>query len=199
MGRQASVLRDPSNGRFMPLIKKLRLEFPFCIKLMEHFELDITDNLVSDIAPITPTRTVLHRRQSPTDQEWWYVFGLQFLLWWSLWAVVDSIPERLGYRNLHPSSELKIYIGDAVLGGVIYSVALPLSLSEQSVKLKRFIGLVIMCCGAWGALDSSTELLDINYSIPSLVTYLAVLSVAGLLGAIHHYNYREGYLIDNLT
>lgn len=109
------------------------------------------------------------------------------------------MPERLGYRNLHPSNEIKIYMCDAVIGGVIYSVPFPLSLSEESVKLKRFIGLVIMCCGSWGALDSSTELLDMYFSIPSLLTYLAVLAFAGILGAIHHYNYREGYLIDNLT
>jgi hypothetical protein len=56
-----------------------------------------------------------------------------------------------------------------------------------------------MCCGAWGALDSSTELLESILKIPSLFTYLAVLAVAGILGAIHHYNYREGYLIDHLA
>ena len=166
---------------------------------MDHFELDVTDNLVADLAPVSPAGVNRNRISTPPGHEWWYIFGLQFLLWWCLWAIVDSAPELLGYKSLSPVTELKIYLGDSALGAIIYMIPVPLVLSEQSMKLKRFIGLVVMCCGAWGALDSSTELLESILKIPSLFTYLAVLAVAAILGAIHHYNYREGYLIDHLA
>jgi hypothetical protein len=166
---------------------------------MEHFELDITDNLVTEIAPISPNGGGSQRRQHPPDHEWWYIFALQFLLWWSLWAIVDSIPGLLGYASLSRVAELKVYLAYASIGGIIYMLPLPSRLSEPTVKLKRFIGLVVTCCGMWGALDSSTDILEMYLKIPALYTQFSVLTVAGILGAIHHYKFREGYLIDHLA
>lgn len=159
---------------------------------------EITENLVGKIPLMDAEYVEVSEAQDLPQQEWWTVFILQFLIWWSLWEIIDSIPDLIGFSNLSDLTWLRICLAETLLGAIIYLIPSPESWGHQLDKLKRFLGLVILCCGLWGSLDTLTDIIKSLSGIPNIFVYAVTFTVAVGLGTIHHYQFRENYLIDQL-
>ena len=174
---------------------------PFSIKLMSDENissplLDLDDPYVTRVELLN-----VHRFKNAQElglQEWCYVFFVEFLIWWSLWAIIDFIPDGLGFKNLSDSTWLRIYLLYTLIGGVVYLWRLPRTKSIQTEKLKCFIGLVVLCCGLWGFLDTLTDILGSSMGINRWIVYILVFFFSSGMGVVHHCKYREDYLIDRL-
>ena len=151
---------------------------------------------IHGITPSRPTELLNRVEDSLHDFEWWYIFLLQFMLWWSTWSMVEWINEILLLRHAYPGGQMTIFLLDVVLGALIY--LLPLRGFVESAKLKCFVGLVFVCCGLWGTLDHLTEFSRAHLGVPRAVIFVSILSVAGALGAFHHFKCRPNYLIERL-
>ena len=160
--------------------------------------IDTSEVLIARMTLLSPSKPVDHRRDDLLPHEWWYVFVLQFLIWWSLWTIIDQVPDLLGYTALTGAGRLQLYVGESLLGAIIYISPIPNSFSIQAEKLKRFVGLVILCCGLWGTLDTVTEVVITSTGIPLLVIHSATFTLAAAMGLIHHHKCRQDYLIDQL-
>lgn len=131
--------------------------------------------------------------------EWSAVVLLQLGLWWSTWSIIEYIPRIFGYMNDGRIANSLIYSLHLVTGGLVYFIPIwSETVSGDLVKIKRFFGLVWMCCGSWGLLDSISEAFSQRFNVPILLLYIACLSVTGVLGAFHHFKHRKDYLIDRL-
>ena len=125
-------------------------------------------------------------------------FMLQMILWWSLWSLLEAIPASLGVSS-GTYNEITIYLMDALIGGLLFHFNSPKhSIPSRFTKIVRFVGLVFLCCGLWGLLDSTSLILAKFVRIPSFFLYLTILCIAALLGTLHHYRCQEDYLIDRL-
>ena len=128
----------------------------------------------------------------------WNAFLIQMILWWSTWSLIDAVPGFLGI-NRASDSDFIIYAIDSVIGAFLFLAnEEPLMGSMRLAKIRRFLGLVFLCCGAWGLLDSFARLLSHSVQIPSGLIYVTFLCFAALLGTMHHYWCKEDYLIDRL-
>jgi hypothetical protein len=123
------------------------------------------------------------------------VFLLQFLIWWSVWNIMDTIPMALGYQEIQSFEKAQMYLAETVIGTIIYFSPTPPLINR---KLKRFLALVIFCCGFWGLLDSISEIVSDYIGINIIFNYFLIFSIAAIIGIIHHNIYRTNYLLDQL-
>lgn len=168
---------------------------------MAHSTHSKPDETLAELLPISGSReyfneSVVNRDGRP--KEWWYVFALQFLLWWSLWSAYDSVMDLMGSSGWNALTRLQLYLVEVLIGTGVYFMPFPSSLASAYLKLKCFCGMVLICCGLWNLLEALASTISTSSGIPILILYLTVLSLTATLGGIHHYAYRENYLIDML-
>ena len=160
--------------------------------------MSLTSETLAELLPFSGKGDKSDFYEDSESKEWWYVFALQLLLWWSLWSSLDSIAGALGAATWNQLTVLHLYLLEIVLGSLVYFVPFPVPPSEPSSKLKRFIGMVLICCGLWNLLDSFADFLASLVGFPPALIYVAVLLLTATLGGVHHYKYRANYLIDRL-
>ena len=162
---------------------------------VHEYKLDMDDSF-GDQALLTP----LKKRISSTpysdlgDRERWYIFTLQFLLWWSLSSIFDSIPSLLSIPDTDWISLLYFYSGENLLGAILYVVQIP----RMNEKLRKFIGIVVICSGIWGCLTILTKAIQNGVGIHPMFIYSLTVVLTGSLGIFHHNMHRQDYLLDQL-
>jgi hypothetical protein len=144
----------------------------------------------------SPTELSSRMEDPLREFEWWYIFLLQFMLWWSTWSMVEWVNEILLNRHTYPGGQVTMFLLDVVLGALIY--LFPHRSFVEFGKLKCFFGLVFVCCGIWGILDHLTEFISTHLGFPRGVVFVSSLFVAGALGTVHHFKCRPNYLIERL-
>jgi hypothetical protein len=126
------------------------------------------------------------------------IFVLQFLIWWSLWTMLDSLEELL---KTDPSDWFfrgRLYAVETFCGSIIFITSWDKYIGKTPSRLIKFLGLVILCSGLWGLVHVVTLVLHIFFTINPNIIRVLVLVVASVLGALHHFKYREDYLLDQL-
>jgi hypothetical protein len=168
------------------------MEIPF-----DPSDVDPTLYLLQKSNPVAPARKPFFSSDgTPLFES--YAFMLQMILWWSLWSLIEAIPASLGLSS-GTYNELTIYLMDSLIGGFLFHFnSSKHSIPSRFTKIVRFVGLVFLCCGLWGLLDSTSLILVKFVRIPSFFLYLTILCIAALLGTLHHYRCQEDYLIDRL-
>ncbi len=149
---------------------------------------------VTEETPLSVSSLQAVRENEVHFQEWWYVFVVQFLLWWALWSAIDSVPDWVGLSLNTPFEQLRAYLFETLVGALVYMVPFPWSIHVE--KIKDFFGLVVLCCGWWGLLDTMANLMSPWLSKP--LVYGGTLAVAGYLGILHHTRFRANYLLERL-
>lgn len=162
---------------------------------IHEYKLDMDDSF-GDQALLTPLKKqILPSRYADLGaNEWWYIFMLQFLLWWSLSSIFDSIPTLLSISSDDWNVLLYFYLLESLVGGVIYVLPIP----RTNEKLRKFMGIVVLCSGVWGCLTILTNTLNSALGIHPLFVYGSTVIITGSLGIFHHNMHRQDYLLDQL-
>lgn len=154
---------------------------------------------------ISPTNRLLPRSSSSasyTDSiskiEWWYVFSLQFLIWWASWTFLDSVPGLLGFSEVTQMQSMQWGLIQLICGSILYLVDISKYASELAIKIRTLTCFIVICCGLWGLLDVAVDAIRNSFGVSPLMTRCMVLGVAVLLGGIHHNTVRRDYLLDHI-
>ncbi len=162
---------------------------------IHEYKLDLDDS-IGEQALLTPLKKHVSpsRLHDPDANEWWYIFMLQFLLWWSLSSIFDSIPLLISISSSDWLSLLYFYLIETLIGALIYVIAIP----RTNEKLRKFIGIVVICSGVWGCLTILTNGIQSAFGIQPIFVYALTVILTGSLGIFHHNMHRQDYLLDQL-
>ena len=162
---------------------------------VNEYKLDMDDSF-GEHSLLTPLRKQIQQSHLPemSVSEWWYVFMLQFLLWWSLSSIFDAVPSILSISPDDWAYRTLVYLFEVLLGFVTYTVQVP----RMNPKVRKFLGIVIACCGIWGCLTILTSAIQQNFGIEPTIVYALTAAITISLGIFHHSMYRQDYLLDQL-
>jgi hypothetical protein len=161
---------------------------------ISEYKLDMDDSF-GEQGLLSPLRKQISplRYSDPGIHECWYIFTLQFLLWWSLSSIFDSIPSLVSI----PADDWSLscfYLIEVLFGFFVYMFSIP----RINQKARKFIGIVVVCCGIWGCLTILTNGIRRVFGVHPAIVYTATALFAGSLGVFHHNVHRQDYLLDQL-
>ena len=188
-------VKDPN---FPAWIIFVHAKFPNSIHSMastvNEYKLDMDDSF-GDQGLLSPLRKQISpsRYSDPGINEWWYIFMLQFFLWWSLSSIFDSIPSLISISSDDWALSYFYFI-EVVVGFAVYTISIP----RVYEKARKFAGIVVACCGLWGCLTIFTNGIRSAFGIHPIVVYSVTAFVVGSLGIFHHNVHRQDYLLDQL-
>jgi len=110
----------------------------------------------------------------------------------------DAIPQALGISEEDWLTRSRLFGVECIVGALLYNITFSKFIPRVPDKLMKFLGLVTICCGLWGILDILVTLSNELLGVKPLYIHSLVFLVTALLGALHHYQYRQDYLLDQL-
>ena len=152
---------------------------------------DISDR-TSPTSALLPASELIHFANIDHKDKW-LGFFVQFLIWWTSWTLIDSVPELLGFSTSPASPGIRWYFCTLLLGGVLYRIYMVGgTVSSFSIKVKSLSGLILICYGLWGTFDMLAEYLS------GLIYVKPILLRSMLLIFCMLFMHRRHDLIDNM-